>query len=258
MTPPSYRWNTSAAAEAYDAAAPTIHPRYDAVQSEILERLSYGTDEPLVVVDLGGGSGRLLERVLERFAGAHAVLVDQSEPFLALAERRLARFAPRIKFVRRRLQDAWAADLPQAPDVIVSTSAIHHLEPAEKRDLFSRVFAALKPGGLFMNGDEYRPASEAELRALLEEWSVHMFAAIDEERISESFRATLDEWHDRNIKRFDEPKKSGDDCHETAATQAGYLREAGFGQVEMIWTEKLWGVIEARKGASNGGSSRSP
>ena len=32
----TYRWNTSAAAEAYDAAAPTIHPYYEKVQEQIL------------------------------------------------------------------------------------------------------------------------------------------------------------------------------------------------------------------------------
>ena len=33
---PTYRWNTSAAAEAYDQAAPAIHPFYEAVQDQIL------------------------------------------------------------------------------------------------------------------------------------------------------------------------------------------------------------------------------
>ena len=111
--------------------------------------------------------------------------------------------------------------------MIVSTSAIHHLEPAEKRALYAKCYAALAPGGMFINGDEYRPESDAELRALLDEWSVHMSSAIAEGRIPESFRATLDFWKDRNINRFSEPKKSGDDCHETLATQVGYLKDGG-------------------------------
>jgi tRNA (cmo5U34)-methyltransferase len=124
-----YRWNTSAAAEAYDEAAPTIHPFYETVQDQILKQLPFGADEPFVLVDLGAGSGRLAERVVQRFSHARVVLIDQSEPFLALAERRLQRFAPRATFIRRRLQDDWAADLADPPNVIASTSAIHHLEP---------------------------------------------------------------------------------------------------------------------------------
>ncbi len=66
----TYRWNTSGAAEAYDAAAPVIHPYYEKVQDEILGLLPFGADEAFELVDIGGGSGRLAERVLERFAGA--------------------------------------------------------------------------------------------------------------------------------------------------------------------------------------------
>ena len=101
----TYRWNTSTAAEAYDAAAPVIHPYYEKVQDEILGLLPFGAEEVFELVDIGGGSGRLAERVLERFAGARVTVVDQSAPFLALAERRLARFAPRAAFVQCRLQD---------------------------------------------------------------------------------------------------------------------------------------------------------
>jgi SAM-dependent methyltransferase len=245
--PTSYRWNTSDAAEAYDLAALAIHPYYVAVQDRILDRMPFGRQEPFELVDLGGGSGRLVERVLERFTGARVTVVDQSEPFLALAERRLARFAPRAAFLQRRLQDNWGAELSAAPNVIVSTSAIHHLAPEEKQLLFARCLAALAPGGTFINGDEYRPTDDREYLALFEEWSTHMFGALDEGRIPESFRATLDYWHDRNIRRFGEPKASGDDCHETIAAQVGYLRNVGFVDVETIWAVKFWGVLATRK-----------
>jgi tRNA (cmo5U34)-methyltransferase len=255
-----YRWNTSGAAEAYDVAAPVIHPYYVKVQDEILDLLPFGADEAFELVDIGGGSGRLAERVLERFAGARVTVVDQSEPFLALAERRLQRFAPRATFVQCRLQD-WPGSgvSPNREDrgedrvsekldydVIVSTSAIHHLAPEEKQALYQRCFAALPPGGMFINGDEYRPADDADYLALFQEWSIHMSAAIADGRIPDGFRATLDFWHDRNIRRFDEPKQSGDDCHETAATQIEYLRDAGFADVKPTWSEKLWGVLAAR------------
>ena len=155
----TYRWNTSAAAEAFDAGAPAIHPFYAVVQDEILSLLAANgladdRREPKCVVDLGGGSGRLVERVLERFAGTRAVLVDQSAAFLAIAERRLARFGERVTLVERRLQDDWSAALATAPDALVSMSAIHHLEPAEKQSLYARCYEALAPNGLFLNGDE--------------------------------------------------------------------------------------------------------
>jgi tRNA (cmo5U34)-methyltransferase len=250
MTATEYRWSTSAAAAAYDEAAPNIHPHYVTVQDEIIRRLPFASDEPLTIVDLGGGSGRLMARVLHRFIAAHGIVVDQSEPFLALAERRLQPFGSRARVVRGRLQDDWSAELADAPNVIVSTSAIHHLEPDEKRALFGRIFAALAPGGKFLNGDEYRPASDAEFRGLLENWSQHMFSALDAGRIPESFRATIDQWRGRNIDRFGEPKQSGDDCLETIEAQLVYLRDAGFAPVEATWAKDLWAVVVAEKPAA--------
>jgi tRNA (cmo5U34)-methyltransferase len=242
-----YRWNTSAAAEAYDHAAEVIHPCYATVQQEILAHLPFPEDAAFLLVDLGAGSGRLVERVLRRFTSARALLVDQSEPFLAIGERRLAPFAPRVRFVQRRLQENWPTELPTAADVIVSTSAIHHLDSNEKSALFARCYESLAPGGLFLNGDEYRPADDVRYLDLLREWSNHMRAAVDDGRIPASFGRTLDHWYDRNIRRFGEPKTSGDDCHETIGTQVEYLRQAGFAHVETVWAEKLWAVIMALK-----------
>ena len=134
-----------------------------------------------------------------------------------------------------------------APDVIVSTSAIHHLEPAEKQSLYAGCFAALAPGGMFINGDEFRPAADREYLKLNEWWWAQMNAALSDGRIPETFRATLAQWHDRNITRFSEPKKSGDDCLETLKTQAGFLKDVGFAEVESVWDQKLWAVVVLRK-----------
>ncbi len=243
----TYRWNTSAAAEAFDAGAPAIHPFYVRVQDEIVSLLAGDGANPQCVVDLGGGSGRLLERVLERFADTQAVLVDQSAAFLAIAERRLARFIDRVTLVESKLQDDWTAKLPTAPDALVSTSAIHHLEPAEKQAIYKQCYDALAPGGLFINGDEFRPASDADYLTMLQWWSDRKDVDTAEGRIPESFRPIFEAWYDRNIRRFGEPKKSGDDCLETAAVQEEYLRAIGFRDVRVTWNEQLWGVLVGRK-----------
>ena len=243
----AYRWSTYVAAEAFDAAAEYIHPFYLDIQDQILAQLQSLSKEPAIVVDLGGGSGRLVERILARFPSARAILVDQSEPFLVLAERRLKPFGTRAKLVKRRLQEDWVADLPDAAQAIVSMSAIHHLDPAEKRSLFQRCFDALAPGGVFLNGDEYRPESEAEYRAQLEWWVADKNSATERGLIPVSFALVFEAWYDRNVRRFGEPKQSGDDCHETIAAQTSYLRELGFADIKTVWQYKLWAVLLAGK-----------
>jgi tRNA (cmo5U34)-methyltransferase len=219
------------------------------VQRRILELLAESVEasEPFLLVDLGGGSGRLVEKVLERFANARVVLVDQSPAFLAIAAERLSRFSGRFELVEKRLQEDWSEALPGAPQAIVSTSAIHHLLADEKRQLYAKCFAALAPGGLLINGDEFRPAEDAEFLARLNRWDAHMKSAIADGRIPASFQATFDHWHERNIRNFGAPHKSGDDCQETVEVQQQYLRDAGFTQVETPWQDEMWGILIGRK-----------
>jgi len=245
-----YRWNTSPFAEGYDAAAPQIHPCYVEVQEAIvgqLVELAAAADLPLHVVDLGGGSGRLLEKVLSTLPTASATIVDQSEAFLAIAERRLAPFAGRVSFVVSRLQADWPSKLAVQPSAIISTSAIHHLDPGEKQALYQEVANALGPGGLFLNGDEVRPEDEAEYQATMERWANFMRAGMASGAIPTGFHPAAQSWIERNVVRFGEPKKSGDDCHETAATQLGYFLAAGFKQADVPWHRELWSVLRGVK-----------
>ena len=82
---------------------------------------------------------------------------------------------------------------------------------------------------------------------MMEWWSERKDVDTAAGRIPESFRPVFEAWHDRNIRRFGEPKQSGDDCHETAAVQEEYLRKAGFRDVHIAWSEKLWGILFGRR-----------
>jgi tRNA (cmo5U34)-methyltransferase len=64
------------------------------------------------------------------------------------------------------------AELPPGPfDAIVSALAIHHLNDADKRGLFSRILPALTPGGIFLNAEQVSGRSP-RLQSLFE--SVHL------------------------------------------------------------------------------------
>jgi tRNA (cmo5U34)-methyltransferase len=248
MSMQDYRWNQSQAAADYDAAAPVIHPRYVESQDSVLAALvdQKFTSRPFRVVDLGGGSGRLVERVLATFSRATATVLDQSEPFLGIARERLARFNGRASFVAASLQGDWRAAVGPF-DAVVSTSAIHHLMPAEKRRLFGEIFASLPAGGAFINGDEARPASDAEFRVLLETWRDHMVSSVASGAIPATFGEIVAKWTRRNLDEFGAPFQSGNDCLETVETQVGYLRAAGFDRVSVPWQRELWATFVSVK-----------
>ena len=242
-----YRWNSFAAARAFDVAAEHVHPHYADIQEQILSRLlKLETAGPLVV-DVGGGSGRLMERILDNLPDSTGFIVDQSEPFLALAAERLSRFGSRATLLRYRLQDDWGDTLPGHADAIVSKSAIHHLVPDEKRALYAQCCEHLSAEGVFINADEIRPESDEKYLEELSRWAEHMQTNLRAGIIPESFAEIIFKWQQRNIEEFDRPKQSGDDCHETADVQVDYLREAGFHRVSVEWQKQMWAVITAER-----------
>ena len=117
-------------------------PAYD----ELEERVASATGglDARRILDLGAGTGETARRVLAVHPGASVVAVDESAEMLS----RIA--TPRVQTLARRLQDP----LPDGPfDLVVSALAVHHLDGAEKRDLFGRILAVLQPGGRFVLGD---------------------------------------------------------------------------------------------------------
>ncbi|MBC7853163.1 MAG: class I SAM-dependent methyltransferase [Pirellulaceae bacterium] len=243
----TYRWNISDFAVAHDQAAERVHPYYLELQDAILQQLALPSDAAVLLVDMGGGSGRLIERALDQWPKAHGLVLDQSEPFLALAERRLARFGSRASCVQARLQDDWLNLLPTPPMAIVSMSSIHHLDPAEKQAFYQRCFDALAPGGRLLNGDEVRPDDDTQYLPILQEWTTMWEAGIASGSIPPGIHAALRGWTERNVTRFGQPKQSGDDCHETAWTQLAYFRQAGFTNAKVRWHKKLWALLSATK-----------
>jgi trans-aconitate 2-methyltransferase len=107
----------------------------------VLARLGLEGDE--TVIDLGCGTGRPTERVLERLPRGRLIAVDFSPAMLEVARANLrSRFPGRVAFVR-----ADAARLPfeAAADVVFSTATFHWI--LDHDGLFARLLCTLRPGG---------------------------------------------------------------------------------------------------------------
>lgn len=98
------------------------------------------------VLDVGCGTGRLTERLLERLPVGHVAAVDRSLNMLRGAREFLSpRHAPHVAFVQA---DAAALPFAGTADAIFSTATFHWVLDHER--LFASLFAALAPGGLLV------------------------------------------------------------------------------------------------------------
>lgn len=134
---------------------------YDNVHLEFMESKEDITralpEKTRRVLDLGAGTGLELIALFERFPEAHVTAVDISEKMLD--QLRARPFADRV--------DCLAGDFFEVPfgegyDAVVSTSALHHFTAEAKKVLYAKIFASLKPGGLFINSDWFAGTQEEE------------------------------------------------------------------------------------------------
>lgn len=169
-------------------------PHRDVAEEMLLEALPSQLER---FVDFGTGDGRLLAAVRNRHPGAAAVGIDTSEPMLARAAERFdadSRVELRVHDLALPLADLGPID------AAVSGLAIHHLEHERKRALFEEVHSLLTPGGVFANLDLVASAST---------------------RLHERFRHQIGRTEDDPTDRLAD-----------LAEQMGWLREAGFAEVD--------------------------
>jgi tRNA (cmo5U34)-methyltransferase len=129
-------------------------PAYDAFQDAVAAATAgVGVER---VLELGVGTGQTSHRVLDLHPAAELIGIDESAEMLAAAAAQIPSADLRV----HRLEDP----LPEGPfDLIVSALAVHHLDGADKAELFSRIAERLRPDGRFVLGDVVVPQDPADV-----------------------------------------------------------------------------------------------
>lgn len=115
-----------------------------------------GRPDPLVL-DLGCGPGSLAARLLDRLPDATVVAVD-TDPLLLTLGRSVNAARANLRFVDADLRvPGWtrALGLDRPADVAVSTTALHWITGDELAVTYGELATVLRPGALFLNGDNF-------------------------------------------------------------------------------------------------------
>lgn len=170
-----------------------------------------------LVVDLGAGTGALAAAVLAALPEAQVEMVDADGGMLDAAAARLGGMGLAAR-ARGRKADFFEA-LP-ACDAVVASLALHHVaEPAKKGELYRRIRAALRPGGVLLVGDCVLHPSGAGERRIRAEWSAHMQG----HGMSEAEAlAAFERWN-------------AEDHYLPLTDELRLLSEAGFARPDVFW-----------------------
>ena len=151
-TPDLNEYATAAHALKYLARADRIPHRTEG-ESVLLEFIPQKVER---ILDLGTGDGRLLALLRIDRRDAEGIALDFSPTMLAAARERF-RNDRKVQVTEHNLDDP----LPALGrfDVIVSSFAIHHCTDERKKTLYSEIYAALSPGGIFCNLEHVAPGT---------------------------------------------------------------------------------------------------
>jgi trans-aconitate 2-methyltransferase len=165
--------------------------------SDVLARVE-GIAADATVLDVGCGTGRVTEALLDLVPRGRVLAIDASADMVALARQRLGDRATVW------CQDVLDLALEEPVDAIVSTAALHWVTDHER--LWPRLAAALRVGGVLEaqcggqgNIDRVREAIEAAAREVAPEllgWSPWVFAGPEESerRLQEAGFASIRCW----------------------------------------------------------------
>jgi len=177
-----------AAAPAYDLLRRQLIPCFDDFYGSAVAMLPFPPGAEPRILDLGAGTGLLAERLLVRWPRARLVLLDLSDVMLDRARRRFAHLGPQVEV---RTGDYLADPLGGPHDAVVSALSIHHLPDPAKRALFRRAFAALRPGGWFVDADNVRAPTPALVASDRRGWIARVReSGIEEAELAAALRRT--------------------------------------------------------------------
>lgn len=123
------------------------------------------TDEPIRILDLGCGGGIEFEWIFARAPNAQITGVDQSAAMLANLRRK---FEDRLHQFTLTQESYLTCALEEAAfDYAITSMSVHYFRPGIRREIYQRIFQAIKPLGLYIEGT-YSAADLKEEKEVLD------------------------------------------------------------------------------------------
>jgi len=140
----------------------------------------------LRLIDIGCGTGRFLDFVMQAWPRLPALGLDLSEPYIRHARHHLRRWS-RIKLI---VANAEAIPAPDSScDAVTSIFMLHELPPEVRNTVIGEAARVLKPGGRLILMDSLQLGDEPLYDSMLERFPQNYHEPYYQSYVSENFPA---------------------------------------------------------------------
>jgi tRNA (cmo5U34)-methyltransferase len=209
----------------YDNHITHFVPYYSEQNEVIMDLLPFEGTVRVRGLDLGAGTGVLAEGILRRYPLAEVTVFDLAENMLDAARERLTKFENRVNFLKG---DFSKNDFGIGYDLILSGLSIHHLGNPQKQDLYRKIYLALNPGGIFLNRDVIRGATDRLDEIYIRLWREYIRS------MGEDDAACMERY-------------LAEDVPASVEDQLEWLRSAGFVDVGCHWQRINYAIFGGHK-----------
>ena len=233
------RWDVQQAGYLPDREA-----RFDAM----FDVLDYLMPEQWTALDLASGPGCISQRLLARYPNARCIAIDYDPLLLAIGQGAMGDVGGRLRWFEADLAAVDLVDMlgEGKIDAVLSTTALHWLPGASLWRVFAQLGKVVRPGGVFLNGDNmdfanHLPTFQKMTKARYEEQQTESFKKNGIEDWEQWWKAVKQvpglealaaEREARFGHRKSEENRPNYDTHKTM------LQNAGFREVDTIWQHR--------------------
>ncbi len=226
----------------YDRMQPIAIEMYRFYHSLALDLVPFETRQSFRFLDLGCGTGTFMAMILDRFPNSTATAIDLYEEMLQEARAKTADSDGRAEYRQHDLSNPIPADLNDF-DLVVSFSALHHLQESRKTRIAEEIYATLKPGGwLILLDAMYVPYAP-------EVWKIGLEREKTERvrRFAESDTSPSEYQQYESAKHALAESSPERDRLSSMSDQIDNLRGAGFASVDTVWHFWMEHLVIAQK-----------
>ncbi|QAY67987.1 class I SAM-dependent methyltransferase [Paenibacillus protaetiae] len=209
----------------YDQQRRQLIPCFDQFYGMALSLLETNKPAPRIL-DLGAGTGLFSTMVMQQFPNASLTLVDFSDKMLNEAKKRFGSNS-NVSYITG---DYTSYPFDQTYDFVVSSLSIHHLPHMGKRQLFINIYNMLEDGGIFVNADQVKGATDVTDAYYNRRWlmSIH-----DSGLALDAINASIE--------------RRKEDINAPLEDQLRWMSQAGFADVDCMFKYFEFAVLYGKK-----------